>query len=183
MGKDACMDVAHLHDSEAARLRSAPYTYGPVGHTATGPVEGFDWFERSATLERRDFDAAAKGLLSWQVQVRAGLRVVASHVPLEAGSVVLMRLGRGPLSPRMPCRVVYVIEEPDLRGFAYGTLPGHPESGEERFALRRHGDGSLVLTISAFSRPASRLARLGGPLTRRAQELMTSRYLRALDAV
>ena len=51
-----------------------------------------------------------------------------------------------------PCRVVYVIDEPDIRGFAYGTLPGHPESGEERFVgaprpehLRgvRGGDGVL----------------------------------------
>ncbi|SIP67631.1 hypothetical protein BN9982_740001 [Mycobacterium tuberculosis] len=33
---------------------------------------------------------------------------------------------------RAPCRVVYVIDEPDVRGFGYGTLPGHPVSGEER---------------------------------------------------
>ena len=36
---------------------------------------------------------------------------------------------------RAPCRVVYVIDEPDVRGFAYGTLPGHPES--RRGTLRR----------------------------------------------
>ena len=48
------------------------------------------------------------------------------------GSEVMV--GLGPL--RAPCRVVYVVDEPDRRGFAYGTLPGHPETGEELFAVR-----------------------------------------------
>lgn len=29
------------------------------------------------------------------------------------------------------------IDEPDRQGFAYGTLPGHPESGIEQFTLTR----------------------------------------------
>jgi uncharacterized protein (UPF0548 family) len=36
------------------------------------------------------------------------------------------------------CRIAYVIEEvPSLRryGFAFGTLPGHVERGEERFTV------------------------------------------------
>lgn len=81
----------------------------------------------------------------------------------------------------MPCRVVYVVDEPGLRGFAYGTLPGHPESGEERFLLRQTGDGSIDLTITAFSQPATALAKLGGPLTKGVQVVMTKRYLGALD--
>lgn len=120
------MDVQELDEGHAATLRSAPYTYGAVGHTASGPAFGFSWFERSAMLERRDFEGAAKDLLSWQVQVRSGLRVAASQTPLQSDSVVLMRLGIGRLSLRIPCRVVYIIDEPDLQGFAYGTLPGHP---------------------------------------------------------
>src|SRR3712207_7231330 len=59
-------------------------------------------------------------------------------------------------------RVVYTVEEPDRAGFAYGTLPGHPERGEELFLLDRAPDGQLRLTISAFSRPATWLARAGG---------------------
>ena len=39
------------------------------------------------------------------------------------GSEVIVHLG----PVRAPCRVVYVVDEPDRRGFAYGTLPGHPE--------------------------------------------------------
>ncbi|MFE6509232.1 DUF1990 family protein [Nocardioides sp. NPDC057767] len=175
------MDVQELPEDEATRLRSAAYTYEEVGNTAIGPVAGFNWFERSAILQRRDFERAAQDLLSWQVQARSGLHVSASHTPLQPATVVLMRLGPSPLSLRIPCRVVYLIDDGDLRGFAYGTLPGHPEAGEERFALRRHASGSLELTISAFSRPASNVAKLGGPISRVVQDAMTRRYLRALD--
>lgn len=115
------------------------------------------------------------------MQSGSGLRVGASDVPLVAGTVVLMRLGPGRASLRIPCRVVTVVDQRDRRGFAYGTLPGHPEIGEERFILERRADGSLELVITAFSRPASRLARLGGPASRLAQRWMTTRYLSALD--
>ncbi len=94
---------------------------------------------------------------------------------------MLMHLGIGPAAIRIPCRVAYVVDEPGQRGFAYGTLPGHPESGEERFVLKQHRDGTITIEITAFSRPASRLASLGGPVARRVQQTMTTRYLRALD--
>jgi uncharacterized protein (UPF0548 family) len=132
-------------------------------------------------LERRDFDGAVADLLAWRVHERAGLVVQAADVPLVKGTVVLMWLGLGRLSLRIPCRVVDVVDEPRRRGFSYGTLPGHPESGEEQFLLEQRDDGRICFTISAFSRPASTLARLAGPLGRAAQGLMTTRYLRALD--
>lgn len=177
------MDVHRLDEDRAAGLRSSPYTYEAVGQSARGDwPPGFHRLERSIVLRRRDFEAAVRDLLSWQVQARSGLQVSASDIPLRVGTVVLMRIGLGRLSLPVPCRVVYVIDEPDLRGFAYGTLPGHPEMGEERFALRRHDDGTVELEISAFSRSATTLARLGGPVSRRIQVLMTERYLLALDA-
>jgi len=175
------MAVQQLDEIQAARLRAAAYIYEPVGQTADGPGAGVAWFERSAQLVRRDFEDAAEDLFMWRLHQRAGLRVRASDAPLRADTVLLMRLGLGPMSLRIPCRVVYVVDEPDLRGFAYGTLPGHPEAGEERFVVRRNEDGSIGMTVSGFSRPASRLARLGGRLSSRLQDIMTERYLRALD--
>ena len=97
----------------------------------------------------------------------------ASEVPLEIGTVVLLRLGVGPLGLTAPCRVVRVVDEPERRGFAYGTLAGHPESGEELFVLERHRDGALELAVTAFSRPASLASRVGGPVARRAQRWMS----------
>lgn len=78
-----------------------------------------------------------------------------------------------------PARVVYVIDEPDRKGFAYGTLPGHAEEGEEAFLVHRDPEGSVWLTIRAFSRP-SRWWWLVAPALRVAQAWYTARYLRAL---
>ena len=56
---------------------------------------------------------------------------------------------------RAPCRVVYVVDEPDRRGFAYGTLPGHAESGEELFLVRYDpATDEVYAEVTAFSRHA-----------------------------
>lgn len=162
-------------------MRAAPLTYTSPLVPGAGASNGFHVLTRSALLARRDFDGVVRDLLAWRLQERAGLRVAASDIPLRRGSVVLMRWGPGALSVRVPCRVLAVVEEPRRRGFTYGTLPGHPEAGEEQFLLEHLADDRVRLTISAVSRPASALARLGGPLTRVVQSLMTRRYLRALD--
>ncbi|MCX6400196.1 MAG: DUF1990 domain-containing protein [Propionibacteriales bacterium] len=175
------MAVSDLPAQRATMLRAAPFTYNEVGATADGRQPGYEWLERSAPLTRRDWEGACADLLTWRLHERAGLRVQASESPLRQDTVVLLHLGVGRASVPIPCRVAYVIDEPTRCGFAYGTLPGHPESGEERFVLERHGDGTITVAITAFSRPASRLAKFGGPLTRRFQHLMTTRYLRALD--
>ncbi|MCW2540088.1 MAG: hypothetical protein JWN95_1813 [Frankiales bacterium] len=119
--------------------------------------------------------------MSWQVQLRAGLQVAASATQIVEDAVCVMRLGRAPLAMTIPCRVIYTITEADKRGFAYGTLPGHPESGEEAFVLSRGPAGGLDFTITAFFRPATLLAKLGGPAARHVQHFMTTRYLHALD--
>lgn len=171
-----------MDEGEAASLRAAPLTYSSLDTSLSAETpEGYRSFARSRTLSRRDFDAAVQDLFSWRMHERSGLRVRASDVPLREGTVVLMRLGPGPMSVRIPCRVVRVVDEPHQRGFAYGTLPGHPESGEEQFILTRQDDGSIRFTVSAFSRPATRIARWGGPLGRAFQDRMTARYLHALD--
>lgn len=81
-------------------------------------------------------------------------------------------------------RVVYVLEEPGRSGFGYGTLPCHPERGEEAFAVIRQGD-RIRFEITAFSRPAHPLAKFGSPVTRLFQRHATKAYLdamrRALD--
>jgi uncharacterized protein (UPF0548 family) len=58
------------------------------------------------------------------------------------------------------CRIVYVIEEEEASllnryGFAFGTLPGHVERGEERFSVEWHRSEDWVFyEVFAFARPA-----------------------------
>lgn len=80
----------------------------------------------------------------------------------------------------IPARVVYVIDEPDRKGFAYGTLPGHPERGEEAFVVERRADDSVWLVIRAFSRPSNAFFWATYPALRIVQAIFTARYERAL---
>jgi uncharacterized protein (UPF0548 family) len=81
---------------------------------------------------------------------------------------------------KFPVRVIYVVDEPRRRGFAYGTLPGHPEDGEEAWIIEHRDDDSVWITVRAFSRPANRWWVAVNPVLRVFQELYTRRYLRAL---
>ena len=120
------------------------------------------------------FRRVADGLSGWDVHRGAGLGVRAL-APAAPGVEVTLRF----VTVRIPCRVVYTVEEEDCRGFAYGTLPGHPEQGEEVFLVTMSADGEVRFQIRAFSRAASMLARCGGPLTRQVQRYVTDRYVRA----
>ena len=175
------MSVQLLGPDDAAALKALPLSYSRDRTAADEAPPGYRHFQVETRLERRDFDGAARDLMGWLMHEKAGLRVEASDRTARTGTVVLLRLGPGPLSLRIPCRVVEVFDEPRRKGFAYGTLPGHPESGEERFVLEHDDDGGIRFTVAGKSRPASLLAKLGGPVGRAVQDRMTQRYLVALD--
>lgn len=78
------------------------------------------------------------------------------------------------------CRVVLVVDEPDAFGFAYGTLPHHPESGEESFVVRRAPDGRVAVEIVAVSRPQTLLTKLAGPIGSLIQRRTAQQYLAGL---
>lgn len=177
------MPVRLLSPDVCAELRAVPLSYSGTGTEDGRTPLGYRRFQVAALLERRDLDGLAEDLMSWRMHEKAGLRVQASDASAQVGTIVVMRLGPGPLSLRIPCRVVEVFHEPSRRGFAYGTLPGHPESGEERFVLERQADGSVRFTVAGVSRPASLLARVAGPVSRIVQDRMTRRYLEALDRI
>lgn len=169
-----------LDPGRVAALRAAPFSYDAIGATATALPPGFRHLRRSRVLARRDVERAAEELLSWEVHRRAGIGVATSAPRVGIGEVVVLRLG-GRIGVDAPCRIVDVVDEPHRVGFAYGTLPGHPESGEELFVLERGRDGTVTFSITAFSRPASWLTYLGGPIARMVQDRITTRYLRAAE--
>jgi uncharacterized protein (UPF0548 family) len=112
---------------------------------------------------------------------RSGL-VVAAEGPAVEGRTVVLGLGMG-LMLLIACRVVYVVDEPARRGFAYGTLPDHPEQGEEAFVVTQDDDGLVWFDIKAFSRPGALLVRWAGPVGRAIQSVAMTRYERAVARV
>lgn len=159
-------------------------TYAEVGATAGELPQGYHHVRMQRVIGRgRDvFERAADDLLAGEVQRRAGARVTLSETPLREGTRFDMRLRLGPLRFGIPCLVVWAERTPERCGFAYGTLPGHPERGEERFELRLEPSGEVTFRIVAFSLPGRWFTRLGGPVGRLVQRRMTARYLRTLDA-
>jgi uncharacterized protein (UPF0548 family) len=160
-------------------LAALPLTYAEVGATAGPLPTGYRHVQKSAVIGRgrRRFQEAAEKGMHWGMLRGAGLRVDATSEVATVGSEVIVHLG----PVRAPCRVVYVVDEPDRRGFAYGTLPGHAESGEERFAVRyESATDEVIAEVVAFSRHATWWSRLGSPVTSVAQRVITARYLRAL---
>jgi uncharacterized protein (UPF0548 family) len=166
-----------------ADLEGLPLTYAEVGATR-GPTlpAGYHHVHLTARIGsgRDRFERAADAVMRYGMLRGAGVRVAASTPVAEVGSLVLGRLGPIPA----PCRVVYVVGEPDdpnVRGFAYGTLAGHAERGEERFAVRYEpASGSVYSEVVAFSRHATWWSRLGGPATSFVQRVVTRRYLQAV---
>ncbi|ANH93498.1 hypothetical protein A8713_21965 [Streptomyces sp. SAT1] len=109
------------------------------------------------------FRRAAEAVFTWELHRAAGVGIDTAAERAAPGAEVTVTLA-GLI--KAPCRVVWTTEEPRRAGWAYGTLPGHPESGEESFVVDRTGDGTVWLTVTAFSRPARWYARAGGPATR-----------------
>ncbi len=164
-------------------LLGADLTYAEVGGTRGDLPPGYQHLRRSLVVGVGVdcFREASTTLLEWEMHRRAGVSVRASSESVIEGAVAVLRLGWGPFGVNAPVRVVYVIDEEHRKGFAYGTLPGHPERGEEAFVVELRDGGEVAFTISAFSRPASLLARAGGPVGRAVQRWATHRYLHALD--
>lgn len=160
-------------------LAGRAMTYPEVGATAADMPAGYRHVSaiRRIGHGRRRFEQAAESVLRYGMLRGAGLRVDATTEVARVGSDVLGRLG--PFVA--PCRVVYVIDDANRRGFAYGSLPGHAVRGEELFAVRYDpSDGAVYAEVVSFSQPATWWSRLGSPALRQAQSLVTRRYLSAV---
>ena len=160
-------------------LSGLALTYPEVGATARTLPSGYRHIRREYRIGsgRDRFEHAAEAVMRYGMLRGAGLQVAATTDVARVGTDVLGRLG--PFIA--PCRVVYVVEKPDRRGFAYGSLPGHAVSGEEMFGVRYDpADDAVYSEVVAFSRPARWWSRLGSPVLTLAQRVVTGRYLNAV---
>jgi uncharacterized protein (UPF0548 family) len=117
------------------------FSYDAIGATRElSPPAGFIVDNKRQLLGtgRETFEKAKQAVRQWKMFEVPGLDLVCSDTPIEPGRNVALfahHLGFHSLSS---CRIVYVIDEPDRFGFAYGTLTEHVESGDERFIVEYH---------------------------------------------
>ncbi|MDT5095788.1 MAG: hypothetical protein QOH60_5151 [Mycobacterium sp.] len=164
---------------DLSRLADAPFTYTEIGATRGPLPDGYHHLHESARIGTglTRFEDAAARVMKFGMLRGAGVRVTSSSEVAEVGTVAVVHLG--PI--RAPCRVVYVIDEQHRRGFAYGTLAGHPERGEELFSVRYEPSEDAVYgEVAAFSRHATWWSRAAGPVTSLFQRVISKRYVSAV---
>jgi uncharacterized protein (UPF0548 family) len=147
-------------------------SYSAVGGTASTPPTGYNVDRARVRLgEGEDvFQAAKSALCRWEHFRLGWCEAWSPQTPIKEGEVVAVLARSMGLWWLNAARIVYVVDKKALFGFAYGTLPGHAETGEERFLVEwDQKEGGVWYDILAFSRPRHPLARLGYPLVRRLQ--------------
>lgn len=161
------------------RQSALDFTYHDVGATAAWgddpvPPPGYHFDRARVALGsgRRTFFAAAEALRSWRQFEVGWADVSLADTPLEAGRVVAVRARVLGLWTLHACRIVYVVddEQASVRrsGFGYGTLPGHAETGEERFLVEWDlRTDAVTYDVAAFVRPRHPLAVLVAPYAKR----------------
>lgn len=164
---------AVLEDNDAA------FSYDEVGLTASlmkdpskldRKVYDFDSNTFSLGEGQSTFDRASRALLRW---AHFGVPWIEFHqlVPeAHEDQVVATLLSHFGFWFLNPCRVVYMESSERHTAFAYGTLAGHAEIGEERFGVRIDAQtGAVAYQIQAFSRPGTIATQLAYPFARQLQ--------------
>jgi uncharacterized protein (UPF0548 family) len=152
------------------------FSYAAVGATAETPPPRYvvDRTRIQLGMGEQAFRAARAALERWQQFKLGWVEAWPPDTPIQTGTVVGIMARTAGLWWLNACRIVYVVDEssPIRRfGFAYGTLPGHAESGEERFLVECDPSNDGVwYDILAFSYPNHVLARIGYPVARRFQK-------------
>jgi uncharacterized protein (UPF0548 family) len=149
------------------------FSYPQIGATRDNPPAGYNIDHNRQFLGKgeADFEKAKQAISRWKMFEVPGLTLISPDTPIEPGRNVALlahHLGFWSLSS---CRIVYVIDDPERFGFAYGTLTEHVEVGEERFTVEFNPEtGEVWYDIYAFSRPGHILVKLGYPYGRYLQK-------------
>ena len=172
----------------------AELTYPQIGLTREllrdGPESVAGWpggnqrvFERiEVGRGAESFGRLSSGILDWGSQEAAGVRPRAEG-PAVLGARVVCGFGVGPIRLPVPCEVVWSERGERFGGFGYGTLTGHPASGEEAFAAELDEADRVWFSVLAFSRPRPGIYTLAAPVSRLMQKFVTRKYLVAARAL
>jgi uncharacterized protein (UPF0548 family) len=164
--------------------RASPTYGGPSLEELSEPPGGFALDRHSCHIGHGDtaFATARSGLQRWASHQVVGVRIVPPDTSVALGATYVVSLGLGVCAIAAPCRVVAIRDDERHWGFAYRTLPGHPETGEESFVVELDDRGDVTFSIAAVSRPAGRLMSIGRPVARIVQRRVSLAYGRSLAA-
>ncbi len=179
--KPTTAQLKEIHESQ----RSEDITYTGVGLTLESLPDAYHHLraERVIGSGADLFSRGQNAIRSWTAQAELGLVLEPSVPEFREGAVLVFALPMKPsgLWATGACRIMRVIDEPLRFGFIYGTLPHHPESGEEAFLVHHREDGTVSFTVTAFSRAKSLPMRAAGPIGRIIQRRAAEIYLNGYE--
>jgi uncharacterized protein (UPF0548 family) len=164
-------EVRRFIDSQ----REQPFSYPEVGATKGDPPVGYTVDHNRTKLGEgaEIFDCAVAAIKDWAQFNLGWVSMVPSGTELRVGAIAAILPRHFGFWSLNACRVIYLMEEvTPIRkfGFAYGTLEGHVERGEERFLIEGDPEDDCVwYDILAFSQPAKVVVKLGLPFARMLQ--------------
>jgi uncharacterized protein (UPF0548 family) len=164
---------AQFVDKFLDEQRRLPISFPFVGATAGVPPRGYvvDHTRVLLGAGEQAFESARRALKAWRQFDLGWVEAAPRETPIREREVIAIVAHAMGLWWLNACRIVQVIDEqgPMRRfGFAYATLPGHVERGEERFLVELDSrDASVWYDILAISRPRHPLAWMGYPISRR----------------
>ena len=160
-----------------------PFSYLNVGLSRNGSPAGFTVDHNRIVLGSgdADFERAKQGIRHWEMFNFPWAKLCWPDTLIEADRTVAVVVKHFGFYSLNACRIVYTIDELDRFGFAYGTLPEHAETGEERFSVEfDRTTGDVTYDLFAFSKPNPLLAKLGYPLTRYLQKRFAPESMAAM---
>jgi uncharacterized protein (UPF0548 family) len=121
------------------------------------------------------FNKAVEALRSWKMFDLGWVSLCWPEAEIKVGTTVAALASHFGFWSLHPARIVFLVDDDDARmrrsGFAYGTLQGHGEKGEETFIIEwLHADDSVWYDLRSFSRPGQSLTSLGYPIARMLQK-------------
>jgi uncharacterized protein (UPF0548 family) len=157
-----------------ADQKDRPFSYQEVGATRERAPHGYNVAHRRVQLGSDEdvFESAKAAIREWKMFAMPWIQLCWPAAPIEAGTTVGVLVSHFGFWSVNAARIVYTIDESDESrrfGFAYGTLDGHAEIGEERFTVEFQADQTVWYEIYAFSRPRG-LALWAYPISRALQK-------------
>lgn len=152
--------------------KEMPFSYAEVGASKQGAPPGFNVDHNRIRLGdgAKSFALAIRALQTWQMFNLGWVRIFQKDAAIEVGTCAVVLVRHFGFYSMNACRILYVIDEDapvKKYGFAYGTLKGHAERGEERFSIEWNLENdSVTYDLFAFSQPKHPLAKLAYPVSR-----------------
>jgi uncharacterized protein (UPF0548 family) len=163
-------------------LSQAGFSYPEVGATRTLLPRRYNVDHERTLLGHgaASFSSAKDAIQRWEMFHNGWTDLCWPDAPIERGVTVAVLAHTFGFYSVNVCRIVYGIDELHCFGFAYGTLPAHAETGEERFLVEWLEDGSVWFDVLAFSRARHFPAKIGAPFVRRFQRQFRRDACRAM---